>query len=675
MVPSFNIPKLLLLGCLLVGRAASQQLLIQSSIYQGVSASPCTRLLNGTSAIGCQNAGDVGILRKVSTDGELTTALSDGIPSKYSLVLPYSLLTRPNVQKMIQSGKVAGILLLKNVTGFADPSTFSPGETYPNFQFSFYSKSSSAYAWNPTANGLIYDNIPIPIASIWQLDNGSKASVDAVLQAVAFNANRGYSQFPLYSFQFDTLMHAVQDAPTCLRRATCDPLGGWSVWSTFSQTISKTDQKPIIVVSSKLDALSFFHDYSTGLSERSGMIASIAIADALSKSPRSISELQKHIMFTFFNAEAWGFSGSRRFVKDIAQFTCKSNTPTSICPYSSGCNNPCVPDSNFTNINFDRIESVLEFGSVLGSGATGAANFYLHTHDTSNAAATSLIGLLKGPAVSPINGTGSASAVQINSATTPSDAGLPPGSAHSFISQKRSIGTVFVSDFNTQFESKYIDGEFDDFQRYSDASISNMCAMVNKTSRALWTLASGTNDVAPAAVGVNCTLVRVLVDCFTRNITCGFFHQLKGVSGTASQLTGYSGVFQFAKLPTGIPFLVQSLMNRAVRSSTGTTCSEDKDCGDNECISGQCYPRSSKVHPAFGTGLSWDESIGKWQVNDLSEPTWVESRWTFTRYRIFQVLSPTYQAIELVVGVVLTLAGVFGTILSQRFVNKRFKVE
>ncbi|KAI8813790.1 hypothetical protein BJ742DRAFT_734696 [Cladochytrium replicatum] len=171
-----------------------------------------------------------------------------------------------------------------------------------------------------------------------------------------------------------------------------------------------------------------------------------------------------------------------------------------------------------------------------------------------------------------------------------------------------------------------------------------MCALVNKTSRTLWTLASWTNEVAPAAVAVNCT----------------------PASSTNLKLTGYSGVFQFAKLPTGIPFLVQSLMNRAVRPSTGTTCSEDKDCGD-------CYLRSSKVHPAYGTGLSWDESIGKWQVNDLSEPTWVESRWTFTRNRIFQVLSPTYQAVELVVGLVLTIAGILGTILSQRLLTSDLK--
>ncbi|KAI8813791.1 hypothetical protein BJ742DRAFT_787487 [Cladochytrium replicatum] len=109
---SMNVLTLILLGCLLAGRAASQQLIIESSIYQGVSASPCTRLLNGTSAIGCQNAGDVGILRRLSSDGELTTAISDGIPGKYAFVMPYSLLTRVNVAKMVQSGKVAGILLL-----------------------------------------------------------------------------------------------------------------------------------------------------------------------------------------------------------------------------------------------------------------------------------------------------------------------------------------------------------------------------------------------------------------------------------------------------------------------------------------------------------------------------------------------------------------------------------
>ncbi|CAG8714639.1 6152_t:CDS:2, partial [Racocetra fulgida] len=99
----------------------------------------------------------------------------------------------------------------------------------------------------------------------------------------------------------------------------------------------------------------------------SGTIALLAVADA-------ISQLPKHILYTLFNGEAWGFAGSSRFVADITQFNCQVKGSAKGCPFKNGCGFPCKQDLDFTRINFANIESIFEFNQI-GMNTTG---FYVH---------------------------------------------------------------------------------------------------------------------------------------------------------------------------------------------------------------------------------------------------------------------------------------------------------
>lgn len=79
-------------------------------------------------------------------------------------------------------------------------------------------------------------------------------------------------------------MWAAVNSETCLRRGWCQVVGGMSVYSTPSLDVSADDKKPIVVVSTSMDSRSLFHDLTVGASsDVSGMVAVLAIADALSR--------------------------------------------------------------------------------------------------------------------------------------------------------------------------------------------------------------------------------------------------------------------------------------------------------------------------------------------------------------------------------------------------------
>lgn len=77
-------------------------------------------------------------------------------------------------------------------------------------------------------------------------------------------------------------MWAAKDSEECLARNWCQPIGGASVWSTFSYNITASDKKPIIVLSSKFDSTALIHEQSFGAGQKSGVVALLSIAEALS---------------------------------------------------------------------------------------------------------------------------------------------------------------------------------------------------------------------------------------------------------------------------------------------------------------------------------------------------------------------------------------------------------
>src|SRR5437773_5188858 len=110
-----------------------------------------------------------------------------------------------------------------------------------------------------------------------------------------------------------------------------------------------------------------------------------------------VKNFKKHILFTLFAGESWGFLGSQRFVKNIFEpFNCIQNNtkPTPSCGYNTGdfggCTFPCFRDLDFKRINFNNIDSIFELSSLsngLSSGGTGGVQelkYFVHVDDENN---------------------------------------------------------------------------------------------------------------------------------------------------------------------------------------------------------------------------------------------------------------------------------------------------
>ncbi|KAF9399112.1 hypothetical protein BGZ94_005808, partial [Podila epigama] len=210
-------------------------------------------------------------------------------------------------------------------------------------------------------SGLLFKEYDFPIYALNTIDERNTMSYTAVLRASQVNQIKGYNNYPLKAVQFHSFMWAARDSGSCLRKGWCTPVGGASVWSTPSSNISATDEKPIIVVAAAMDARSLFHDLTLGVdSSVTGMVTLMAVAEALSRSTIPLDTMPKHIVYTLFTGEAWGFSGSQRFVQDISK-TVECIKPA---PSGAGCSFPFYSNMDFQRIKFANIESIFEASQV-----------------------------------------------------------------------------------------------------------------------------------------------------------------------------------------------------------------------------------------------------------------------------------------------------------------------
>ncbi|RKO88186.1 Nicastrin-domain-containing protein, partial [Blyttiomyces helicus] len=485
---------------------------------QGIPAFGCTRLLNASGTVGCQALDQVyGVLYEVNNAADVQSFLTVSGTERYVIVMPLGMLNRPTIAQLRGTGQLSAIILIKDSTTPV-PSNFSVATTCPNCQYGLYANQSSStwHQWNPLGSALASENFDFPIFGLSPQTDGYFQAIGSVREATRANRASGYSNYPLYAMQFDSAMWAAVDSSTCLRRGWCSPIGGISIWSSYSPNITRNDGKPIIIVAAKLDATAFFHDLAVGASSTlTGIVTSLAVADALAKvrgavsTGYNISNFPKHIVFTHFTGEVWGFAGSQRFVSDISTpFVCRDTSPgpTTNCPLQGAvCVDPCMPDTEFTRLNLNAIESIVEFDSVGGlylPDPTTAPTIYMHADNPADAGTAALLARFGGTAPPLMFNSSGPVAVTVTPAFNLAAGGvnvrLPPSSAMAFLAT-RSIPAVVFADYRDQYSNPYFGSEFDDGSTYNDTHVAIMCSLANVTAQALWVSASG-NATAPPSV-------------------------------------------------------------------------------------------------------------------------------------------------------------------------------
>jgi nicastrin len=207
-------------------------------------------------------------------------------------------------------------------------------------------------------------------------------------------------------------------------------------------------------------------------------------------------------------------------VNDISTpFQCQNLTGTNTCPISgAACTQPCVRDTDFTKINFNNIESVVEFSSVAQSNVSGEG-FWAHTDDTTTS--SSLLQLFINN--SPMNGT-----YLIQDATSDGvQRKLPPTSAQNFLKKKRSIASIVLADYQKNLDG-YYHSDYDDTLDLPTAS-SAICSLASSAARSIWLSAQGLNNgTVPSQVTADCNLVESLLECLVQNYSCSLVQQYYG---------------------------------------------------------------------------------------------------------------------------------------------------
>ncbi|KAF9087087.1 hypothetical protein BGX29_001048 [Mortierella sp. GBA35] len=670
------------------------------TIYNDIGSLPCVRLLNATGTIGCQSMEAAsGVLYRADTLEDIKQfASDDGLGNKYTVVLPYWLLSSSNIDILRSSKKVAGILAVVNGTDSAHSpaarptNIVSPDSTCPNCEFGLYANTPNQYQWNPTGSGLLFEQFDFPIYALNTMDNRNTMSYASVMQAANRNRDRGYRNYPLKSLQFHSFMWGAQDTGTCLRKGWCTPVGGASVWSTPSTNISYTDEKPIVIVSAAMDSRSLFHDLTLGVeSSVAGMVTVLAVAEALSRSTIPLDTMAKHIVYTLFTGEAWGFGGSQRFVQDITSSPIKCEKPPTA---GAGCAYPFYSDLDFQRLNPDKIEAILEIGQIAGmGGAGGDPRLYAHIDNIQEAASTALLNQVvqlgvNGSATDPAPTAG----IAVQAASSDGvKRGLPPSSSMSFLKSRANIPTVVLTDYQKQMSTLTNNDQDDSWNTPNSINLIQQAASV--ISKTAWLQAQGvSNPVAMtpeqtqaiASIQVDASLIQDLLGCLSYNYSCALVDAYLNVTASSNpptRLPHYSGTLYSQSQPFPI-FAWSFLANMtSVRNTTSpvprvTGCSSQPatvKCGPKEyCVGNQCIVSLTRYHDAYGVGLAMNADAD-YYVKDASKPTWTESTWDPIGLRMFDVTSPGLQIAELMTGIVLTVVSSGLVWYSRRFLGKTLK--
>jgi nicastrin len=413
-------------------------------------------------------------------------------PPKFAIIaaLEATLFNKANLAQLRGTGRVNGVLVMPtNLTHIME----SPDVTYPNRQYGLYPLSD--HQWNPNGTGLSYMNFDYPIFRL------KSYHVEQVENASRMNQERNY-RFPLRGLKMSASMWAAHNSETCLRRGFCEPLGGQNVYSSL-QPLLPEERKKIILITSTLDSSAFFHeDVLGGDAFTASVVASLAVADVLTRS--DFSTYRKNVVFSFFNAEAWGFIGSKKWVYDLKpSWECLEIDPND--PY--WCLNPKLSMLALQNLSLASLEYIIDLNQVAGfqSPSSLDSTLFLHQDNQLNEQSSQLSDLF----LTMARLSNATNLMRKASADPTIGPGLPPGSLMSFLATNRSLAGITISDFKDQFTNPYFFSVYDNaFSIDLDRATTVICQLVNITAKVVDFLAtessllSSTSNVAP-----NCTLV------------------------------------------------------------------------------------------------------------------------------------------------------------------------
>ena len=383
--------------------------------FHNLKHSPCVTLYNREGRTGC------GTVDRDTQSGPMYYYDgSSGTPDveSYVAVIEDYMMTAKAINTLLSSntnGNLKGIMVL-NSTDVDEPDSYaSSGPVYPlgyGTPSEGISYGENQFPWNSNGDGLIHSDLyGVPMVYINEFET-SYYIRNVVKDDGDENANLIYSEFNYYMGPDGiTSKECLKWIDTESKEWTpkCVPLGGVSVWGYAGSPPKKTSSnypsndddnangssssnsansyKSAIVVATSIDSTSMFHDLAPGSNEgASNVLATIMAAYLLGKSvdDATLDQLPNRIVFGFFEGEAYGYLGSRRFVDDVLNFACsdrykvrsvfKDENSDMACLY------PMRPSLRFKDIgNIAGMITVDQVGFPSGDG-----NFFAHNSGQSD---------------------------------------------------------------------------------------------------------------------------------------------------------------------------------------------------------------------------------------------------------------------------------------------------
>ncbi|CAM9618413.1 unnamed protein product, partial [Discosporangium mesarthrocarpum] len=369
----------ILAASILILTFRSERVLGVGTLVETVNQVPCVRLFHANGDVGCRAANggvitaplflvqdeshvrEIEELGSLSADGDTSSVgVREDLGQGLAIVMEESFFNATLLNRLQETGLVGGIILLEenggkygaactlgdrgNCSITMSPDVTTPqGDTTPTQGYAL----DPSYPWNPRGQGLLMRTIAHPLVLVTGED------VHMVRQRAQYNLEKGVPASPGFprqeakmSFYFGGSEPGL-NSRDCLgwvdmegdRNPQCLPIGGQSAWASVGPPEGR-EGRETVVVTAGMDSSSLFHDRATAgaNSAASALVALLAAAAALGATGRgrsrgvggdgdgggdgtggvdlALASLPRQIVFAAFQAEAWGFTGSRRFVFD-----------------------------------------------------------------------------------------------------------------------------------------------------------------------------------------------------------------------------------------------------------------------------------------------------------------------------------------------------------------------
>ncbi|KAF2074715.1 hypothetical protein CYY_003991 [Polysphondylium violaceum] len=637
------IPLLLLIIIFITGCHSQSDLI--NKIYSNVQYPfPCVRILTKDGEVGCSskiNGGNSGELYLIDDNDALEDFLG-GNNKNLVIVLDTNYFNKTIVQQ-IQS-KCQGIFVL---TDTKKSYSYSPDESYPLKKFGLYPNSEKI--WNPLGDSFLYGDVPIPI---FALDLNTSI---AAREAGGLN-KKGTK--PTWGAQFDSFMHGGFDTETCLRRGFCVPIGGKSIWTSFSPVLNQ--EKEIILVMVPMDTNAYFHDMAIGADASTfAQVILISMVETFSRMDKT--SWNKEVIFATWDTERWGYIGSTKFVDDLLNFKCDSMDNTN----PNQCNSPPYPDISFTNINFEKISTIIELNQIGRPEIVDNSTFQLYLHSLQSNSPLTKAFLDK----QSIENTTSL----IYKASKETE--LPPSSSMSFLKKNISIPTVIITDHDGAYSNPYFGDHLDDSDNVNPKSvfptIISLVSIINE-------LASG-QPTNVSTIQLNEPFISQIYSCFLYSFSCNYVITLLDSYPYNTYPTFYSNVYgvnpTFTMITLQTQLVYYLLANITATQYSNTTCRDNSGCNYGQsCIAHKCITTNTHIHPAISLAFDYNYKKSAWFIKNDSYPTFVESNWDYTSARFYQMDSHASEAWFLVAGLLILATSILVIFISKRFLSKRYKL-